>query len=94
MSSAGRPKLPSTFEERQNAKRLIVVLEAASLETVRVGKSTSAPYQLLNCDDHHGVLSRNNKEVSDYRPDITHQVSYLKSLVYFAYKNIVPTFST
>jgi rRNA small subunit pseudouridine methyltransferase Nep1 len=79
--TSNRPKLPTTFEEKQTSKRLIVVLESASLETVRVGKSTSAPYQLLNCDDHHGVLSRNNKEVSDFRPDITHQVGSKNILI-------------
>jgi len=30
------PKLPRTMEEKDHAKRLIVVLEAASLETVKV----------------------------------------------------------
>jgi rRNA small subunit pseudouridine methyltransferase Nep1 len=68
------PKIPKTFEEKENSRRLIVVLECASLETVKVGKSRDAPYQLLNCDDHQGILKRNGKEIADYRPDITHQV--------------------
>lgn len=30
------PKIPKTFEEKQNYKRLIVVLEGANLETIKV----------------------------------------------------------
>ncbi|KCV67222.1 hypothetical protein H696_06358, partial [Fonticula alba] len=52
-------------------KRLIVILDGASLETVKVGKS--GKYELLNCDDHHHILSRAKRSASDYRPDIAHQ---------------------
>ncbi|RKP16706.1 Nep1-domain-containing protein [Rozella allomycis CSF55] len=73
MKNDGAPKLPRTFEEKETMKRLIVVIEGATLETVRVGKSKDAPYQLLNCDDHQGIIKRHGKEIADYRPDITHQ---------------------
>ncbi|KAI9145399.1 Alpha/beta knot methyltransferase [Paraphysoderma sedebokerense] len=67
------PRIPKTKIERDNAQRLIVVLEQAALETVRLGKSKDAKYQLLNCDDHLALLKKTGKDLSDYRPDITHQ---------------------
>ena len=65
------PRLPRTLEEKENHKRLIVVLEMACLETVKAGKA----FQLLNCDDHLSILRKNNRNLNDARPDITHQVS-------------------
>ncbi|KAJ1721834.1 18S rRNA pseudouridine methyltransferase [Coemansia erecta] len=67
------PKVPKTAEEQSQTSRLIVVLEAASLETYKVGKSKDAKYQLLNCDDHQGILAKMGKDISASRPDITHQ---------------------
>ncbi|KAL7751634.1 18S rRNA pseudouridine methyltransferase [Sorochytrium milnesiophthora] len=55
------------------SSRLIVVLSQATLETVRIGKSKDAKYQLLNSDDHIHILRKSGKEVADFRPDITHQ---------------------
>jgi len=63
------PKLPKTLNEKTNAKRLIVVLEAACLESVKVGSE----YQLLNCDDHINFMKKKNRDYSEARPDITHQ---------------------
>uniref|UniRef100_T1J238 18S rRNA (pseudouridine-N1)-methyltransferase n=1 Tax=Strigamia maritima TaxID=126957 RepID=T1J238_STRMM len=54
---------------RSQDKRLIVVLENANLESVKVGKS----YELLNCDDHKNQLKRLNRSPGDCRPDIVHQ---------------------
>ncbi|KAJ1878133.1 18S rRNA pseudouridine methyltransferase, partial [Coemansia sp. S17] len=51
------PKVPKTPEEMRQTSRLIVILESASLETYKVGKSKDARYQLLNCDDHQGILA-------------------------------------
>lgn len=68
------PKVPKTTTEKENTRRLIVVLESACLETYKVGKDKDARYQLLNCDDHQGILKKMGKEVTDARPDITHQV--------------------
>ncbi|KAF9160273.1 Ribosomal RNA small subunit methyltransferase mra1 [Actinomortierella ambigua] len=67
------PKVPKTATEKENTRRLIVVLESACLETYKVGKDKDARYQLLNCDDHQGILKKMGKEVTDARPDITHQ---------------------
>ncbi len=67
------PKLPRTFNEKENFQRVIVVLDMAPLEIVRVGKSKDSRYHLLNCDDHQGILKKNAKPISEYRPDIAHQ---------------------
>jgi len=42
------PKLPRNFEEKSNYSRIIVILEAANLETIK----TKRGIELLNCDDH------------------------------------------
>ncbi|RUS22298.1 Alpha/beta knot methyltransferase [Endogone sp. FLAS-F59071] len=67
------PKVPKTLIEKEKARRLIIVLENACLETYKVGKNKEARYQLLNCDDHQGILKKLGKEITDARPDITHQ---------------------
>ncbi|KAJ3058238.1 Ribosomal RNA small subunit methyltransferase mra1, partial [Quaeritorhiza haematococci] len=71
------PKVPKTPQEKDTARRLIVVLEQASLETVKVGGggkgSKDGNYQLLNCDDHHHILKKAGRDLSESRPDITHQ---------------------
>ncbi|XP_062450746.1 ribosomal RNA small subunit methyltransferase NEP1 isoform X2 [Rhea pennata] len=51
-------------------RRLLVVLEGASLETVKVGKA----FELLNCDKHKALLLRSGRDPGEVRPDITHQV--------------------
>jgi rRNA small subunit pseudouridine methyltransferase Nep1 len=58
---------------KKDEKRLIVVLEQASLETVKLGKGKEGHYQLLNCDDHQHILKKNNRDLSESRPDISHQ---------------------
>ena len=73
--------IPSTDKD---TKRLIVVLSNASLETYKAvygGGSTrpGAPareekYSLLNSDEHIGVMRKMGRDISDARPDITHQV--------------------
>ncbi|XP_018408684.1 PREDICTED: ribosomal RNA small subunit methyltransferase NEP1 [Nanorana parkeri] len=55
--------------KRKREKRLIVLLEGASLETVRAGKT----YELLNCDQHKSTLVKNGRDPGEARPDITHQ---------------------
>lgn len=76
-------------------KRLIIVLEGAQLETVKVSDSNASisiiiiiiniwhycvhvlqvnrTFELLNCDDHAGILRKNQREPGTCRPDITHQ---------------------
>eukprot|EP00040_Diaphanoeca_grandis_P014471 m.73472 g.73472 ORF g.73472 m.73472 type:complete len:242 (-) comp24561_c0_seq1:59-784(-) len=63
------PKIPRTMVEKESAKRLIVILEGAGLETVKVGKS----FQLLSQADHMNILRKNNRDGVNCRPDITHQ---------------------
>lgn len=67
------PRLPKTVSEKSQAKRLIVVLMESSLETVRLGSKNEGHYALLNCDDHHHILKKNGRDVSESRPDISHQ---------------------
>lgn len=77
------PKLPKTHSEREAQPRLIVVLEQACLETYKVSsgsathsrgsKEAGEKYALLNCDDHQKVLAKMGRDISEARPDITHQ---------------------
>lgn len=71
--------IPSTDKETQ---RLVVVLSNASLETYktsynqgsnRAGNQREEKYSLLNSDEHIGVMRKMNRDISDARPDITHQ---------------------
>lgn len=68
------PKVPKTNAEKEKTRRLIVVLEQATLETLKVGKAKEGSYQLLNVDDHLHILKKNGREAYEARPDITHQV--------------------
>jgi hypothetical protein len=54
----------------QNHPPLLIILDLASLETV---KSRKGDFQLLNCDDHIGLIRKFHKDPSEYRPDIIHQ---------------------
>lgn len=67
------PKIPRTKMEKELNKRVIVVLDGATLEIVKVGKGKDSKYHLLNSDDHQGVLRKHSRSISEYRPDITHQ---------------------
>lgn len=62
--------LPRTLEERMAARRVVVVLECCALELVQPRKGA---LELLNADDHKGILAKNNREINEARPDITHQ---------------------
>ncbi|KAH0557067.1 18S rRNA pseudouridine methyltransferase [Trichoglossum hirsutum] len=67
----------------KDTQRLIVVLSNASLETykashggsrdARGGPMKDEKYSLLNSDEHIGVLRKMNRDISNARPDITHQ---------------------
>ncbi|EOO02577.1 putative nucleolar essential protein 1 protein [Phaeoacremonium minimum UCRPA7] len=83
------PALPQLVAEQhlpiaptdKDTKRLIVVLSHASLETYkashggpgRMGIQREEKYSLLNSDEHIGVMRKMNRDISDARPDITHQ---------------------
>ncbi|XP_051818638.1 ribosomal RNA small subunit methyltransferase NEP1 isoform X1 [Antechinus flavipes] len=62
-----RPRLGAG--NKSGGRRLVVVLEGASLETVKVGKT----YELLNCDKHKSILLKNGRDPGEVRPDIAHQ---------------------
>jgi hypothetical protein len=71
--------IPSTDKDSQ---RLIVVLSNASLETYKASSgggggrpgARDEKYSLLNSDEHIGIMRKMNRDISDARPDITHQV--------------------
>ncbi|XP_012275371.1 ribosomal RNA small subunit methyltransferase NEP1 isoform X2 [Orussus abietinus] len=68
----GYDPVPKHFQVahiKNQEKRLIIILEQAQLESVKVGNN----FQLLNCDDHTSVLKKYNREPGTCRPDITHQ---------------------
>ena len=83
------PELPRLVAEQhvpiaandKDTQRLIVVLSNASLETYRAahggrtGGGREEKYSLLNSDEHIGVMRKMNRDISDARPDITHQVN-------------------
>ena len=60
-------------KSQQLCREVIVILDKASLETVKTKKGD---FQLLNCDDHIGIMKKHNKDPAQYRPDIAHQVLY------------------
>lgn len=63
---------PTSTDQKKNKKQpLIVLLDQASLETV---KNRRGLYELLNCDDHREICKKKlKKNPNDYRPDILHQ---------------------
>lgn len=63
-------KRAKTFQEKEQGRRLIIVLDSASLETVKVGHE----FGLLNCDDHVSIMKKSGRDPAEARPDITHQV--------------------
>ncbi|KZL87681.1 essential for mitotic growth 1, partial [Colletotrichum incanum] len=83
------PALPQLVAEQhtpipptdKDSQRLIVVLSNASLETYKAshggtgrnGVQREEKYSLLNSDEHIGVMRKMNRDISDARPDITHQ---------------------
>ncbi|KAJ5884956.1 hypothetical protein N7495_009466 [Penicillium taxi] len=79
------PELPNLVAEQHVAipthdndtQRLIVILSNASLETYRAssGKpgAKDEKYSLLNSDEHIGIMRKMNRDISEARPDITHQ---------------------
>lgn len=82
------PELPRLVAEQhvpisasdKDTQRLIVVLSNASLETYKAahGGRTGGKdekYSLLNSDEHIGVMRKMGRDISEARPDITHQVS-------------------
>lgn len=55
------------------------MLSHASLEVIktsggRAGKESDDKYSLLNSDEHIGIMRKMGRDISEARPDITHQV--------------------
>ncbi|KAF1988231.1 Nep1-domain-containing protein [Aulographum hederae CBS 113979] len=79
------PTLPQLVAEQhhpipyrdKDAQRLVVVLSNASLETYKAsagrGTTRDEKYSLLNSDEHIGIMRKMGRDISDARPDITHQ---------------------
>ncbi|KAI9791503.1 MAG: 18S rRNA pseudouridine methyltransferase [Peltula sp. TS41687] len=78
------PALPQLVAEQhvpiaatdRDTKRLIVVLSNASLETFRAshgGARRDEKFSLLNSDEHIGIMRKMGRDISEARPDITHQ---------------------
>jgi rRNA small subunit pseudouridine methyltransferase Nep1 len=64
------PQVSSTRSKRLTP-RIIVLLDQASLETV---KNRRGVYEILNCDDHRDLCRKKlKKDPNDFRPDILHQ---------------------
>lgn len=86
------PELPQLVAEQhvpipshdKDTKRLIVVLSNASLETYKAGgkgaNGRDEKYSLLNSDEHIGVMRKMGRDISEARPDITHQVCILLNI--------------
>jgi rRNA small subunit pseudouridine methyltransferase Nep1 len=62
----GLPALPTI---KKGGEGVIFILEKASLEVAKVGKT----YQLLNVDDHGHFLRKHKQDLATFRPDIVHQ---------------------
>jgi rRNA small subunit pseudouridine methyltransferase Nep1 len=62
--------LDVSLNSSSHSREIIVVLDLASLETVKTKKGD---FQLLNCDDHIGLMKKLNRDPQLYRPDIIHQ---------------------
>ncbi|KAL8460037.1 hypothetical protein ACS0TY_031813 [Phlomoides rotata] len=61
--------IPIVTVDTGNKGGVIFILERASLEIAKVGKT----YQLLSSDEHANYLVRNKRNPADYRPDIAFQ---------------------
>jgi len=69
----GRKQKPKTIQMPTTSinykKRLVVVLDKASLQTVK----HKGDYKLMECDRHKDLMQKNDIDPSTCRPDICHQ---------------------
>lgn len=68
VAKVARPKLFKSA--RDKTQRLIIILERANLELVKTKRSS---FEVINCDDHMGLIRKYRKDPAFCRPDITHQ---------------------
>jgi len=86
------PELPNLVAEQmvpiastdKSTQRMIVVLSNASLETYKASSGgrqgiRDEKFSLLNSDEHIGVMRKAGRDISDARPDITHQVNTMST---------------
>lgn len=59
---------PPRDELAPSARKVVFVLDGATLETAKIGKG----YELLSGDEHAGFLRKHGKDPAAYRPDIIH----------------------
>ena len=69
----------------RDTQRLVVVLSNASLETYKAhgwGRhgTRDEKISLLNSDEHIGIMRKMQRDISEARPDITHQVRIRNSV--------------
>lgn len=98
------PELPKLVAEQhapiptndKDTQRMIVVLCNATLETYKAshgaGRGPGAredKYNLLNSDDHIGVMRKMGRDISEARPDITHQVRARSGGLVFTSANVI-----
>ena len=55
----------------EGGRKIIFLLDKAALETTKTKRND---FELLNCDDHRHIATKNGLDPSNYRPDILHQV--------------------
>jgi len=70
MKEVDKSNLPTNLIEKHKWKRLIIILEAAQLQTIQTKKGI----ELLSSDDHSKEINKIGKKLEDYRPDIVHHV--------------------
>ncbi|XP_021771452.1 uncharacterized protein LOC110735569 [Chenopodium quinoa] len=72
------PDIPVTITKQKSQPGAVFLLERASLEVAKVGKT----YQILNSEDHANFLMKHKKNPADYRPDIVyHKVSKMYAII-------------
>ncbi|ODV89416.1 hypothetical protein CANCADRAFT_139405 [Tortispora caseinolytica NRRL Y-17796] len=68
------PQKPKPVSSKdKDTQRLIVVLSHASIEACKISSKNGDKYALLSCDEHQSLLRKMNRDISEARPDITHQ---------------------
>ena len=71
LSSAPLELATTTTQKGKKQQPVIVLLDQATLETV---KNRKGLFELLNCDDHRDLCKKKlRKDPNSFRPDILHQ---------------------
>ena len=70
-------RLPKTSSEKQDARRVVVLLQQASLETVKTKKG----FELLNCDEHQGLQWVRAEEAWKRKLELVNELKGSKQLL-------------